>query len=157
MRAIEFVRQGTPVASNVQYCTTRPAPEPAPGEVLVRTLASALNHLDLWVGRGLPNIKVDWPTVSGSDGVGVVERVGAGVDAAWIGRRVVMNAAIMRAEPPTPHRAPAGEDVWVIGEHGPGAHAELFVAPATQVLDIGDTDPVQAAAFGLAHLTAWRM
>lgn len=157
MRAIEFTRQGTPVAPNVQFSATRVAPEPAPGQVLVRTEASALNHLDLWVGRGLPGIEVAWPTVGGSDGVGKVERVGAGVDESWVGKRVALNAAIARPERPMPSRAPSGEDMWVIGEHEPGTHAELFVAPASQVLDVGDTDPVQAAAFGLAHLTAWRM
>jgi NADPH:quinone reductase-like Zn-dependent oxidoreductase len=45
----------------------------------------------------------------------------------------------------------------MIGEHGPGTHAEHFLAPATNVVAIGDADPVQAAAFALTHLTAWRM
>jgi NADPH:quinone reductase-like Zn-dependent oxidoreductase len=45
----------------------------------------------------------------------------------------------------------------MIGEHGPGTHAEHFVAPASNVVAIGDADPVQAAAFALTHLTAWRM
>jgi NADPH:quinone reductase-like Zn-dependent oxidoreductase len=157
MRAIEIARQGSPVAANVALATTRPAPEPAAGRVLVRTLASALNHLDLWVGRGLPGIETAWPMVGGSDGVGVVERAGPGVDGAWVGRRVALNAAIMRPEPARPGRAPAGEDVWMIGEHEPGTHAEYFTAPAENVLDIGDADPVLAAAFGLTHLTAWRM
>lgn len=157
MRALEVLRQGTPVAPNVQYSPARQAPEPGPGQVLVRTQASALNHLDLWVGRGLPGIEVTWPTVGGSDGVGIVERAGAGVDASWVGRRVALNAAVIRPEPPKPGHAPSGEDIWMIGEHEPGTHAEFFVAPAGNVLDIGETDPVKAAAFGLTHLTAWRM
>lgn len=45
----------------------------------------------------------------------------------------------------------------MIGEHDPGCMAERFIAPATNIMDIGDADPVQAAAFGLTHLTAWRM
>jgi NADPH:quinone reductase-like Zn-dependent oxidoreductase len=45
----------------------------------------------------------------------------------------------------------------MIGEHGPGCLAEKFVAPVSNVLAIGEADPVQAAAFGLTHLTAWRM
>jgi NADPH:quinone reductase-like Zn-dependent oxidoreductase len=125
--------------------------------VLVRTEASAMNHLDLWVGRGLPGIDVQWPTVGGSDGVGIVESVGQGVDAAWVGQRVILNAAVVRPQPAVPGRAPSGEDIWMVGEHGPGTHAELFVAPAANVLAIGDHDPVEAAAFGLTHLTAWRM
>ena len=76
MRAIEVTRQGTPVAPNVRLTDARAEPEPGVGEVRVRTEASALNHLDLWVGRGLPGIDVQWPTVGGSDGAGIVDRVG---------------------------------------------------------------------------------
>lgn len=130
---------------------------PAAGEVLVTTEASAMNHLDLWGGRGLPGVTVAWPFVSGSDGAGRVAQVGAGVDPAWIGRRVLLNAAILRAQATRPGERAAGEDIEMIGEHRPGTHAESFVAPASNVLDIGDLDPVEAAAFGLTHLTAWRM
>lgn len=157
MRAIEITRQGSPVAPNVRFTTDRAVPELAPGRLRVRTLASALNHLDLWVGRGVPGIERVWPAVGGSDGVGQVDAVGEGVDPAWIGRRVILNAAIHRAQPVLPGVAPAGEDTWVIGEHEQGTHAEYFTAPAANVLDVGDADPVQAAAFGLVHLTAWRM
>ena len=157
MRAIEIARQGTPVAPNVLLNPSRADCAAGPGEVRVRTEASAMNHLDLWVGRGLPGIDVRWPTVGGSDGAGIVESVGAGVDPAWVGKRVLLNAAVMRPEPAVPGRAPAGEDIWMIGEHCPGTHAEFFVAPATNVVAIGDHDPVEAAAFGLTHLTAWRM
>ncbi len=157
MRAIEVTRQGTPVAPNVRYSTERPDVVPGVGQLRVRTEASALNHLDLWVGRGLPGIEVNWPTIGGSDGVGIVDMVGAGVDPAWMGQRVILNAAVMRAETPRPGVAHSGEDIWMIGEHEPGTHAEHFVAPATNVLAIGDADPVHAAAFGLTHLTAWRM
>ena len=49
-------------------------PEPAAGEVRVRVVASALNHMDLWVTRGLPKPKL--PHVPGADGAGVVDAVG---------------------------------------------------------------------------------
>ena len=45
----------------------------------------------------------------------------------------------------------------MIGEHSPGTMAERFVAPLCNLLPIGETDPCQATAFGLTHLTAWRM
>jgi NADPH:quinone reductase-like Zn-dependent oxidoreductase len=45
----------------------------------------------------------------------------------------------------------------MIGEHDNGTNAEFFTAPVANVLEVGNVDPVQAAAFGLAHLTAWRM
>jgi NADPH:quinone reductase-like Zn-dependent oxidoreductase len=157
MKAIEITRQGTPVASNVRFTQDRLDPKAGAGEVRIRTLASAMNHLDIWVGVGLPGIDVQWPTVGGSDGVGEVESVGAGVDPSWLGKRVVLNAAIMRAQSSLPGKAPAGEDIWMIGEHQPGTHAQFFTAPVANVLDVGGADPIQAAAFGLVHLTAWRM
>jgi NADPH:quinone reductase-like Zn-dependent oxidoreductase len=124
---------------------------------LVRTEASALNSLDLWVGRGLPGLETQYPFSSGSDGAGRVEEVGAGVDRAWIGRRILLNAAVIQDAPAHPDRFASGEDIRMIGEHSPGTMGEFFCAPAKNVLDIGDTDPIQAAAFGLTHLTAWRM
>lgn len=157
MRAIIIERQGAPVLPNVAYVTNHPDPTAGPGEVLVRTEAAALNHLDLWVGRGLPGIDIRYPAISGSDGAGVVEAVGAGVDPAWIGTRVLLNAAVPKPDAAHPTVRPAPADIFMIGEHGPGCLAEKFVAPVSNVLAIGEADPVQAAAFGLTHLTAWRM
>ncbi len=157
MKALEIQRAGSPVTPNVRFTETRPSPQPGPGEVLVRTEAAALNQLDLAVGRGLPGVETAWPMVSGSDGAGIVEEVGAGVAPAWKGQRVLLNAAVHAAQEGVPGRRPAGEDIRMIGEHSPGCLAEFFVAPATNVLAIGDADPVQAAAFGLTFLTAWRM
>lgn len=157
MRAIEISRQGSPVAANVRFTADRVAPEPRAGEARVRTEASALNHLDLWVGRGLPGLDTAFPTVTGSDGAGRVESVGPGVDPAWVGRRVLLNAAIVRSGAGHPDHVDAGEDIHMIGEHSPGTMAEFFVAPVANLLDIGEADPVQATAFGLTHLTAYRM
>ncbi len=79
------------------------------------------------------------------------------VDRAWIGRRILLNAAVMQDAPAHPDRISSGEDIRMIGEHSPGTMGEFFCAPAKNVLDIGEIDPIQAAAFGLTHLTAWRM
>lgn len=157
MKTIVVQQRGNPVAPNIALVTDRPKPQPQAGEVLVRTEASALNSLDLWVGRGLPGIDTQYPFSSGSDGAGRIVEVGSGVDHAWIGRRILLNAAVLQCESPHPDRLPAGEEIRMIGEHSPGTMAEFFCAPATNVLDIGEIDPIQAAAFGLTHLTAWRM
>lgn len=157
MRAITIAKQGSPVAANVRVVVDWPEPSPLAGEVLIRTEASALNHLDLWVGIGLPGLNTRYPHIGGSDGAGIIEKVGEGVDSAWIGRRVLLNAAIPQHESPRPDRTPAPPDLLMIGEHIYGTLAEKFVAPACNLLDIGDTDPVEAAAFGLTFLTAWRM
>ncbi|MHC4949252.1 MAG: zinc-binding dehydrogenase [Planctomycetota bacterium] len=157
MRAVVVTSQGTPVADNVSVVEDWPDPEPGPGEVRVRTEASALNQLDLWVGRGVPGVELDYPRISGSDGCGRVDRVGPGVDESWIGRRVVLNAAVEQPEPVHPEVAPAPPAIRMIGEHDTGTLAARFVAPVRNVLDVGDVAPVDAAAFGLTHLTAWRM
>ncbi|MDZ4755052.1 MAG: zinc-binding dehydrogenase [Phycisphaerae bacterium] len=157
MRALIIAKQGEPVAPNVELAEAFPDPVLGAGEVLVRTEAAALNHLDLWVGRGLPGIDLAYPRISGSDGAGIIEAVGAGVESAWIGRRVLLNAAVPHPDALSPGRAPAPDDIRMIGEHSNGCLAERFVAPVSNVLDIGSADPVQAVAFGLTHLTAWRM
>ncbi|MGA1391517.1 MAG: zinc-binding dehydrogenase [Phycisphaerales bacterium] len=157
MHAITVDRQGAPVAANVSFRSDFADPVAGPGCCLVRTEASALNHLDLWVGRGLPGLDTVYPHIGGSDGVGVVESVGQGVEASWVGRRVMLNAAVPQPEPPRPGVSPPPAAIRMIGEHDHGTHAARFVAPASNLLDIGDTDPVAAAAFGLTHLTAWRM
>ena len=156
MKALIIQKAGLPVTPNIKYVQDHPKPEPGPGEVLVKTEASALNRLDIWVGAGMPGAE-DFPRISGSDGCGRIESVGAGVDEAWIGRRVMMNAAKPAAENPYPDRSPALPDLHMIGEFEQGCHAEYFVGPASQILDIGDLDPIEAAAYGLTHLTAWRM
>jgi len=157
MRAIVIKAQGSPVLPNVAVVPDFCDPVAQRGEVVVKTEASALNHLDLWVGRGLPGIDIRYPAISGSDGAGVIESVGEGVDPAWVGRRVLLNAAVPQPDPLRPGLRPAPADITMIGEHGPGCLAERFTAPIANVLEIGDADPVEAAAFGLTHLTAWRM
>ncbi|MFK7960563.1 MAG: zinc-binding dehydrogenase [Phycisphaerales bacterium] len=157
MKAVVIRQQGHPVAPNVALVNDYPDPVAAPGQVRVRTEAAALNHLDLWVGRGLPGIEMTYPRISGSDGAGTVEAVGEGVDPAWIGRRVVLNAAMPKAVPPSPDVIPSRPDIVMIGEHVDGCLGEFFVAPVENLLPIGDADAGQAAATALSHLTAWRM
>ncbi len=157
MRAITVIESGAPVTPNVRVLENIAVPEPGRGEVRIKTEAAALNHLDLWVGQGIPGVDRPYPRTTGSDGVGLVEVVGEGVDSEWIGKRVMLNAAIAAPQEGTPGRAPAGELFHLIGEQVPGCLAEFFVAPASNLLAVGDVDPIEAAAFGLTHLTAWRM
>lgn len=157
MKAVVITRQGSPVSLNVEFTQEWPEPDLLPGTALIRTEASALNHLDLWVGRGLPGVELTYPRISGSDGCGIVEAVGEGVDASWVGRRVLLNAAVVQPEKPVPGLRPTAPDILMIGEHTDGALREKFVAPVGQLHPLpDDADPVEAAAFGLTFLTAWR-
>ena len=65
-------------------------PRPGPGEVRVALRASALNHLDLWVSRGMP-APPSFPHVSGADGAGVVDAIGDDVDGVAVGDEVVID------------------------------------------------------------------
>lgn len=157
MKAIVVTKRGNPVSPNIAMVDDLPRPIAGAGDVLIRTEATALNSLDIWVGRGLPGIETVYPFCGGSDGAGRVVEVGSGVDPAWIGKRVLLNAAVVQPPVIHPSIAPSGEDIRMIGEHTQGTMAEFFVAPASNVVDVGDVDPCRAAAFGLTHLTAWRM
>ena len=161
MRAIIVNKQGSPVAPNVSLRDDCAALEPpGAGGVMVRTLCSAFNHMDLWVGRGVPGLELVYPRVSGCDGCGEVTHVGEGVDESWIGQRVIYNAAVAQPDrvrpddPPGSHLAPQYE---LIGEHHFGAHADTFMCPAENLAVVGDADPVAASAFGLCALTAYSM
>ncbi len=162
MNAAVIIAQGNPVAPQIAYRADWPdASEPGAGEVVIKTLASALNHMDLWVGRGVPGLDLTYPRVSGCDACGIVESVGAGVDPAWVGRRVIVNAAVDLDRPARPDDgtpSTLAPEYELIGEHHNGMHAERFVAPAANLAPVpDDCDPCEAAAFGLTALTAYSM
>ena len=145
-------------------CTTPDHPEPSPpgpGEARLRTLASALNQMDLWVAIGIPGLDLTYPRVSGCDGCAIVESVGDGVDPAWVGRRVIFNAAVRlpdRVHPDDPTDAQLAPAYELIGEHHDGAHRALFNAPAANLQPVADhISDEDAAAFGLVALTAMGM
>ncbi|MEO0483403.1 MAG: zinc-binding dehydrogenase [Planctomycetota bacterium] len=153
--------KGQPVADNIEHRTDWPdEPNPAPGELLIKTEASAFNHMDLWIGKGLPGHELQYPRIGGADGCGRVEAVGEGVDETWLGRRVVINAAIpqpVRTRPGDPPASTLAPSYQLLGETINGMHREYFRVPATNARDVGDADPTLAAAFGLTMLTAYSM
>ncbi len=161
MRAVVITRKASPVAPNVEFRTDWPEPAaPPPGWVVCRSLATAFNQMDLWVGRGVPGLDLTYPRVSGCDACAIVESLGPGVDPAWLHRRVIVNAALRlpeRQHPDDPSAATLAPNYELIGEHHHGMLAERFLAPAANLADVADADPVHAAAFGLCALTAWSM
>ena len=157
IKAITVTKQCAIVAPHVAVVDDWPTPEVGPGEVLIETEASAMNHLDLWVGIGLPGIELTYPRVGGSDGAGRIIQVGQGVDESWLDTRIVINAAKLKPSALLPNVIPAPPEISMIGEHINGTHASAFVAPVTNVFPIGDADAVAAAAYSLSFLTAWRM
>ena len=72
---------------------TAAAPHAAPGEVVVRLKAAALNHRDVWIKQGA-YAGLRFPIIPGSDGAGIVTEVGPGVEASWEGREVIINPSV---------------------------------------------------------------
>ncbi len=113
--------------------------------MLIRLRAASLNHLDLWVRKGLPSVPK--PRILGADGAGVVEALGDGVAGLEPGARVVINPGVEH-----------GERITVIGEHTDGTHAELIAIPAGNVYPLDEALSFEeAAAFPLVFETAYRM
>jgi NADPH:quinone reductase-like Zn-dependent oxidoreductase len=135
-----------------------PDPAPAAGEVAVRPVASALNHMDLWLTRGMPRPPL--PHVPGCDVAGVVAEVGAGVAGITPGDEVVVNPAVSPVDAVVAYGidSPLGEGFQIVGEHRWGGHADLLVVPARNVVPRPAGRPwEECAAYPLATLTAWRM
>jgi NADPH:quinone reductase-like Zn-dependent oxidoreductase len=133
VKAIRIHEDGGP---EVLRYEDAPDPEPAPGEVLVRLRAASLNHLDLWVRKGLPSVPK--PRILGADGAGTREDTG---------ERVVLNPGLEH-----------GDRILVIGEHMDGTHAELIAVPETNVYPLPDEISFEeAAAFPLVYETAYRL
>lgn len=143
-----------------------PSPPPealGPREVRVGIRAAALNHLDLFVVRGLPGHDLRFPHVLGADGAGVVEAVGVEVRAVRPGDRVMINPGISDY---SCEYCRAGEhslcvNYRLLGEHLPGTIAEVVVVPEANLARVPSLEPplswAEAAAFSLVTLTAWRM
>jgi NADPH:quinone reductase-like Zn-dependent oxidoreductase len=138
-----------------------PAP-PGPGQATVSLRAAALNHLDLFVVRGLPGQR-EFPHILGADGAGVIAAIGAGVTAVRPGERVMINPGISDG---VCEYCRAGEQSLcvsyrLLGEHLPGTLAATVVVPVQNVAVLPALDPPlswpEAAAFSLVTLTAWRM
>lgn len=130
MRALRFHAFGGPEVLRVDEV---PEPDlPASGEVRVRVHAAGVNFADTERRRGLYLAEQPLPDVLGFEGAGVVDALGANVDASWLGRRVAFNA--------------------------PRAQAELCVVPVSRLLPLPErVDFVCGAAFPVQWLTAWHV
>ena len=155
MRAAIFHEHGGPEVVRIEEL---PRPAPGAGEVLLEVRAAALNHLDLWVRRGLP-IETTMPHVGGSDVAGVIVEAGEGVDPARIGERVVVNPSLWCGECAWCRR---GEESMclryrIMGEHTDGGFAELLAVPADHAYRLPDAMRFEdAAALPVSYMTAWR-
>lgn len=133
-------------------------PEPGPDEVRVRPVASALDHMDVWLTKGLP--KPALPHVPGCDVAGVVEAVGDAVAGVAEGDEVVVNPSVAcrRCRCCLAGDSPYCAEFAILGEQRWGGHGEGVVVPAANVLPRpAGRSWEECAAYPMATLTAWRM
>ena len=135
-------------------------PKPAFGEVLVRVEACALNHLDIWVRRGLRGRDIPMPHILGSDIAGVVEELGEGVEGLSIGEKVVVAPGVSCGRCPDclSGRDNLCDKFHVIGVKTNGGYAEYTVVPASNILPKPQSLSFEeASSIPLTFLTAWHM
>ncbi len=132
-------------------------PKPGPCEVLVRVKAVSVNHLDVWVRRGIYK-NLPMPHVLGSDIAGVVEEVGPGVKNVKPGQKVLINPGTSCGvcEACLSGRDNLCKEYKILGEHVWGGYAEYVRVPSANVLPYPEgLTWVEAAAVPLTFLTAW--
>jgi NADPH:quinone reductase-like Zn-dependent oxidoreductase len=157
VKAIVFRQHGGP---EVLQFTDVPDPEPRPNEVLVRVRACALNHLDLWVRGGLPNVPIPLPHIPGSDVAGEVAKIGSEVTTVRVGQKVVLAPLVSCGRCPA---CVAGLDnccrqATNLGYMIDGGCAEFVHAPEVNCLPYPENLSFeQAAAVPLVFQTAWHM
>ncbi len=155
MKAVRFHQPGGPLIYEE-------VPKPTAGrdEVVVRVMACAVNHLDLWIRQGTPSYPISLPHIAGSDVSGVVEEIGPGVDGASLGDKVIIAPGLscFRCS-----FCQSGHDnlckvYRIFGAGCDGGYAEFTKAPAENIILMpGGLSFEEAAAFPLTFLTAWHM
>ncbi len=157
MKAVIFSQHGGP---EVLKFTEGPDPQIKANEVLVEVRACALNHLDVWVRRGLPGIKIPLPHILGNDVAGVVREVGALVNWVKSGDEVMIHPGVSCGHCV---ECLAGRDNMcpeydIIGSVRDGGYAELLAVPGVNVIPKPkNLSWPEAAALPLVTLTAWHM
>ena len=157
MKAVVYTGHGGPEVIRSQEM---PVPEAGPADVLVRVKAVALNHLDLWVRRGLPRLSLTFPHIPGADVAGVVARAGSAVTTVRDGDPVVISPGVSCG---VCAACLAGDDnlcarYAILGEHRHGGYAEYLAVPEANVLPKpAALSFEEAAAIPLVFLTAWNM
>jgi len=155
MKAVRFHQFGGPEVLTYEDV---PDPQSRKDQVLVRVRACAMNHLDLWVRKGLPGVKL--PHILGSDIAGEITEVGEYVTGFQVGQRVLLAPMHYCGHCA---KCVAGvqnqcREFTVLGNGVDGGDCEFIAVPAANVIPIPATlDFNQAASVPLVFLTAWHM
>lgn len=125
---------------------------PVAGQVVVTLQAAAFNRRDYWITQGkYPGIEL--PVVPGSDGAGVVSKLGTGVSDEWLNRQVVINPGWNWGS----NQQFQSNDFQILGMPIDGTFAGQVLVPIEYLhASPGHLSPVKAAALPLAGVTAFR-
>jgi NADPH:quinone reductase-like Zn-dependent oxidoreductase len=157
MKAIIFYENGGPEVLRYEEV---PDPEPGPLEVLVKVRATALNHLDLWLRKGIPGRPTPVPHISGCEGAGDVLSVGAGVTQFKPGDAVMITPpwSCGRCEYCLRNQDSLCPSFGMVGVHRFGCLAEMVVIPVDTLYPLPQgLSYEQAASIPLVFQTAWHM
>lgn len=136
-----------------------PDPKPSYGEVVVKVKACALNHLDLWVRKGVPKAP-QLPHILGSDIAGEIAEVGSGMADLKTGTPVLLQPAVSCG---VCDLCIAGDDNFcrdygIVGARILGGNAEYVKVPRVNIMPMPQSlSYTEAAAIPLVFLTAWHM
>lgn len=142
-----------------------PNPVPGPMEVRIRVGAVGLNHLDVWVRKGVPGHQFPLPLIPGTDVSGTIDAFGPGAEAAAgpslsVGSRVLVQPGFScgRCEACLGGFDPLCPDYGILGETRDGSCAEFLVVPIQNLVPLPEGLPLEeAAALPIPYLTAWNM
>jgi len=157
MKAVLFHEHGGP---EVLKYEDAPDPEPGRGDVLIDVKATSINHIDIFLRRGMPGVRVPLPKIAGCDAAGIIKETGPDVSGLKPGDRVTINPGIScgHCEFCASGFGSQCTTYAMVGEHIDGAYAQLLRVPAHIVLPIPDSLSFEeAAAAPLVFLTAWSM
>src|SRR5215831_6799475 len=129
MKAVVFDQHGGPEVLNYKVV---PDPAPARGEVVIEVKATSINHIDIFLRRGMPGVRVPMPKIVGSDASGIVRQLGPEVTGLSVGQRVTINPGIAcgRCEFCAAGFGSQCVSYSMVGENRDGAYAQLISVPA---------------------------
>lgn len=158
MKAVRFHEHGGP---EVLRYEDAPEPTPSPIEVKLKVKAVALNHLDVWLRKGLPGVKVPLPKIGGCDIAGEIVAVGSACARVKVGERIMVSPGRTCGQCPACLRGEDNlcRDYQIIGGYAvDGGCAEFLCVPEVNCIPLPERmDYPAAAAVPLTFLTAWNM
>ncbi|HKV35999.1 MAG TPA: zinc-binding dehydrogenase [Pyrinomonadaceae bacterium] len=157
MKAAIFKQHGGPEV--LEYADV-PEPRMRADEVLVEVKACALNHLDIFVRRGMPGITIPLPHILGSDIAGVVREVGELVTWVKPGDEVMVQPGVScgHCEACLSGQDNLCREYDMIGYRRDGGYADLVAVPGVNIIPKPpELSWEEAAALPLVTVTAWHM